>query len=92
MRTFFALRHIGRVECVTDHAPSSHSRGGGMKVVDEGSWGLYFLGERRVIGESDIGFASVSACASCRISGLVVASAMILTLKFGWVEVDIYQR
>jgi len=50
MRTFLALRHMGRVLCETDQVPSSHSRDGEMKVVAEGRVGLYFLGERSVIG------------------------------------------
>ena len=50
MRTFLALRHMGRVLCVTDQVPWSHSRGGDLKVAEEGRTGLYFLGERRVIG------------------------------------------
>ena len=49
MRTFLALRHMGRVLCVTDHVPSSQARGGHWKAVDDGRTGLYFLGERRTI-------------------------------------------
>ena len=49
MRTFLALRHMGRVLCVTDQVPWSHSSGGHWKVVEEGRVGLYFLGERSVI-------------------------------------------
>jgi hypothetical protein len=44
---------MGKVECVTDHVPSSHSRGGEVKAVDEGSLGLYFFGERREIDVSE---------------------------------------
>lgn len=53
MRTFLAFLHIGKVECVTDQVPSSHSRGGEVKAVDEGSLGLYFFGERREIDVSE---------------------------------------
>lgn len=49
MRTFFAFLHIGKVEWVTDQVPSSHSSGGVEKAVEVGSWGLYFLGDRKVI-------------------------------------------
>lgn len=49
MRTFFALRHMGNVEWVTDHVPWSHSRGGALKEVDDGSFALYFVAERRDI-------------------------------------------
>lgn len=51
MRTFLALRHMGRVLCVTDQVAWSHSSGGDWKEVEEGRVGLYFLGERRLIGE-----------------------------------------
>ena len=51
MRTFLALRHMVRVLWVTDQVAWSHSRGGDWKVVEEGSVGLYFFGERRVIEE-----------------------------------------
>ena len=40
---------MGRVLCVTDQVPSSHSRAGEAKEVEEGSMGLYFRGERRLI-------------------------------------------
>lgn len=61
MRTFFALRHIGRVECVTLQVPWSHSRGGDKNEVDEGRVGLYFLGERRliVLAEAALGVATL---------------------------------
>lgn len=49
MRTFLAFLHMGRVECVTDQVPLSHSSGGGVKIVDERSLELYFFGDRRVI-------------------------------------------
>jgi hypothetical protein len=55
MRTFLAFLHIGKVECVTDQVPWSHSRGGEMKEVDEESLGLYFLGERREIAGLELG-------------------------------------
>lgn len=48
MRTFFALRHIGRVLWVTDQVPCSHSRGGALK---EGEGWEYLRGERRDIVE-----------------------------------------
>jgi len=48
--TFLAFRHMGSVEWVTLQVLWSHSRGGEVKAVDEGSCGLYFLGERRFIG------------------------------------------
>jgi len=53
MRTFLAFLHMGRVECVTDQVAWSHSRGGDLKSVEEGSLGLYFLGERSKIGGLD---------------------------------------
>lgn len=56
MRTFFALRHMGRVECVTLQVPWSHSRGGDWKEVEEGRVGLYFLGERRVMVLAEVVF------------------------------------
>lgn len=59
MRTFLAFLHMGSVECVTDQVVSSHSRGGGVKVSDEGSLGLYFFGVRRIIGELDTWFGVV---------------------------------
>lgn len=46
MRTFFAFRHMGSVEWVTDQVCSSHSRGGVMKVGE--GW-LYLRGERIII-------------------------------------------
>lgn len=52
MRTFLALRHMGSVLCVTDQVPWSHSRGGDWKVVEDGRIGLYFFGERRLMGAS----------------------------------------
>ena len=65
MRTFLALRHMGRVLCVTDQVPSSHSRGGEMKLVEERA-GPYFLGERRVIG-LDLGAGEEAGGASTTI-------------------------
>jgi len=50
MRTFLAFRHMGSVECVTDQVPSSHSGDGALKLVVDGSFGLYFRGDRRVVG------------------------------------------
>lgn len=49
MRTFLALRHIGSVEWVTDHVPWSHSRGGAVKELEDGTPALYFVAERREI-------------------------------------------
>lgn len=57
MRTFFALRHIGRVECVTDHVPWSHSRGGAAKEIGDWDFVVYFDAERketpRLVGGPD---------------------------------------
>jgi hypothetical protein len=58
MRTFFALRHMGSVEWVTDQVPWSHSRGGAVKDVEDGSLGLYLIGERRDIGVLIVGGTS----------------------------------
>jgi hypothetical protein len=38
---------MGRVLCVTDHVPSSHSRGGALKLADAT---LYLIGVRRSMG------------------------------------------
>ena len=59
MRTFFALRHMGSVECVTvqvlwrnsrDGEPAE-GRDGEVVVLDEGL--AYLVGERRMIGDGD---------------------------------------
>ena len=50
MDTFLAFLHMGSVECVTAQVPWSHSRGGDVKLVEDGRVGLYLRGERRVIG------------------------------------------
>lgn len=51
MRTFLAFLHMGSVECVTVQVRTSHSGGGGVKIV-EGGWVVSYLsGERRMIEE-----------------------------------------
>jgi hypothetical protein len=59
MRTFFALRHMGNVEWVTDHVPWSHSRGGAVNDAEVGSLTLYLVAERRemagfVVGPEEV--------------------------------------
>jgi hypothetical protein len=49
MHTFFALRHMDNVEWVTDHVPWSHSTGGAVKDIEDGSFAWYFVAERREI-------------------------------------------
>lgn len=49
MRTFFALRHMGSVECVTDHVPSSHSSGGACQVLESGT--AYLMAGRMLMSE-----------------------------------------
>ena len=54
MRTFFAFRHMGRVLCVTDQVPWSHSSGGAVHSL--GGVREYFLGLRRRMDGLALGF------------------------------------
>lgn len=51
MRTFCAVRHMARVECVTVQVRWSQSRGGEVKVAEEASGGeeAYLDGFRRTM-------------------------------------------
>lgn len=85
MRTFFAFRHMGSVEWVTDQVPWSHSRGGDFHSA---AWGReYFRGLRRRIGlftlapsEGMVG-GGISALSGVIEEEETVAGSLILNLE-----------
>jgi hypothetical protein len=82
MRTFFAFLHMGKVLCVTDQVPSSHSSGGACHSVE----GVreYFLGLRRmmelvgfVCEEEGAGLLSSAGAAVSALSGLTEDDSVV---------------
>jgi hypothetical protein len=82
MRTFLAFLHIGKVLCVTDQTPSSHSSGGACHSA--GGVREYFLGLRRVMErvgfvweEEGAGLLSSAGAAVAALSGLIEDGSIV---------------
>ena len=84
MRTFFAFLHMGKVLCVTDQVPSSHSSGGACHSVERAR--EYFLGLRRMM--ELVGFVGEEEEAGLLSSAGVAAGAVVSALS-GLTEDDL---
>ena len=85
---------MGSVECVTDQVPSSHSKGGLWKFVDDESTGLYFFGERSemeecagVRGTFTVGEPGARLDVA-RASAMVICKVLDHIVSMGYFEID----